>query len=369
MHWLKFVKIVGGFAVAASSLLGCKEHTEFAVATVNAPGESKRVLVVYNDNSAQSAEIAEVYVSARQIPKENVVSVSCPASEDVSEGDYQSLILEPVKQALRDNPNNIDFILLIKGVPIRRSGPMQYSVDASLAAMNSSAKAIEKPVREEILACLNPYFNADEPFSHKKFGLYLVTRIDGYTTADCKALIKRSLAAKREKGLFFFDEATNRAFPGSKETQDLLNIANEKLGGKGFESRIERSEEFVAPTEPLEGYASWGSNDSGYNAEAYHKLNFKAGSLAETFVSTSGRTFLPTTGGQSLIVDLIQQGVTGVKGYVSEPYTFALAHPDILFDRYTSGRNLAESFYSASLVIKWKDVVIGDPLCSPYARK
>jgi hypothetical protein len=40
----------------------------------------------------------------------------------------------------------------------------------------------------------------------------------------------------------------------------------------------------------------------------------------------------------------------------------------MIFDYYTAGFNLAESFYGASLVIKWKDVVIGDPLCNPYAR-
>jgi hypothetical protein len=55
-----------------------------------------------------------------------------------------------------------------------------------------------------------------------------------------------------------------------------------------------------------------------------------------------------------------------VKGYVSEPYIFALAHPQVLWDRYTSGYDLAESFYMASAVLGWKDVVIGDPLCRPY---
>ena len=39
-----------------------------------------------------------------------------------------------------------------------------------------------------------------------------------------------------------------------------------------------------------------------------------------------------------------------------------------LFDRYVSGFNLAESFYAASLVTYWKDIVIGDPLCRPYAK-
>ena len=91
---------------------------------------------------------------------------------------------------------------------------------------------------------------------------------------------------------------------------------------------------------------------------------------AETAVSTSARTFAaPKASGQSLIADLVAQGVTGCKGYVSEPGISAMAHPDILFDRYTAGFNLAESFYMASWHIHWKDMVIGDPLCAPYSKK
>ncbi len=38
-------------------------------------------------------------------------------------------------------------------------------------------------------------------------------------------------------------------------------------------------------------------------------------------------------------------------------------------DRYTSGYTMAESFYAASHFVGWEDVVIGDPLCSPYHEK
>lgn len=116
------------------------------------------------------------------------------------------------------------------------------------------------------------------------------------------------------------------------------------------------------------GYCSWGSNDHSFIASNYLGVRFKPGALAETFVSTSARTMKPVTGGQSVITDLIKNGVTGVKGYVLEPYTVALARPNILFDRYTSGYNLAESFYMASPLLKWRDVVFGDPLCRPYKK-
>ena len=72
---------------------------------------------------------------------------------------------------------------------------------------------------------------------------------------------------------------------------------------------------------------------------------------------------------QSLIADLVAQGVTGCKGYVSEPGIMAMAHADILFDRYTAGFNLAESFYSATWLIRCKELVVGDPLCAPYATE
>ncbi|UCH89081.1 MAG: TIGR03790 family protein, partial [Thermoplasmata archaeon] len=91
------------------------------------------------------------------------------------------------------------------------------------------------------------------------------------------------------------------------------------------------------------------------------------GAIAETYVSTGGRSFrYPTNYGQSLIADLIREGVTGVKGYVYEPYLQACAHPDILFDAYTEGYNLAESFYMASSWVSWMDIVIGDPKVAPY---
>ncbi len=94
------------------------------------------------------------------------------------------------------------------------------------------------------------------------------------------------------------------------------------------------------------------------------------GSIAETAVSTGGRSFTyGTSYGQSLIADLIMDGVTGVKGYVFEPYLNAVAHADILFDAYTSGYTLGESYVMASqLALSWQDTIIGDPKLAPYNR-
>jgi uncharacterized protein (TIGR03790 family) len=92
------------------------------------------------------------------------------------------------------------------------------------------------------------------------------------------------------------------------------------------------------------------------------------GGLAETYVSTGGRSHTYGTAyGQSLVADLIRDGVTGVKGYVFEPYLSVVARPHILFDAITDGYTLGESYSMASQIsLSWMDTIMGDPKFAPY---
>ncbi len=332
-----------------------------------------RVLVVVNRASPESVAVANHYVAKRKIPASNVVQIKTATTENVPTDEYKLSIEKPIRERLAKTPG-VDFIVLTKGVPIRLDNDGGYSVDGFLATMDLKRTPLRGdlpslPVdqrRTEIERSQNPYFNKQEPFSHRKFGLYLVTRLDGYTVADAKALVDRSIKAKKELGPFFFDMAGNRTTGDYGNMNQLLKLAADRLAFRDFKVILDTDPAFVAPPQPVAGYASWGSNDSAYKRDVYNKIKFKPGAICETFVSTSAFTFAKREHWQSLIGDLVAQGVTGVKGYVSEPYTFALARPQILFDRYVSGFNLAESFYMASPVVKWKDVVIGDPLCAPY---
>jgi Tfp pilus assembly protein PilF len=133
------------------------------------------------------------------------------------------------------------------------------------------------------------------------------------------------------------------------------------------------------------GYFSWGSTDPQNRVRAV-KMDFVPGAIGATFVSTDARTFKeppetwqPTNTSdrvtwfegspQSLVGDLIREGLTGVAGQVSEPYLQSAVRPDVLFPVYLAGFNLVESFYLAIPHISWQTVVIGDPLCTPFARR
>jgi uncharacterized protein (TIGR03790 family) len=374
------------------------------------------VLVVYNSNSPISIALAHDYQAKRKV--KNAVSVRCrdsavaTANETLSYAEYKTSIEAPVLAYLASHPG-INFIVTTKGVPLRIVGaatgsrdyrkytfitdmwsapPLRSSVDGHLAALGYG----DKPDQQTIgitgsgatgFAWLNRYYNADEPFSHAKFGGYLVTRLDGYTEKDAERLVALALEAEQKftGGEVLFDaeldfgrgnknaapETFRADHPILRESQwDTYNAAMESahdlLDQRGVPNEIVLSRTFVGDRANLLGYFSWGSNDSHFTDKAYQSLRFAPGSIGDTAVSTSARTFLPTTGGQSLIADLVAHGLTCVKGDTDEPLLQSNAAPSILLERYTSGFTMAESFYMASPFVGWQDVYIGDPLCCPF---
>ncbi|MEP6762777.1 MAG: TIGR03790 family protein [Gemmatimonadaceae bacterium] len=328
-----------------------------------------RVLVVVNSRSAASDTVGRYYAQQRRIASSHVVHVDVPTDDEIGELDYRSKILGPIRAAIDSLPVRIDFIVLMTDVPLRIGGNRGYSVDAFIAG----SRLLFPPMVGYDTAWLkdhrNPYFASTERFNSDRFNMYLVTRIDCEETVDCLGLIDNSMSAKPAFGPLLFDAAEQTMTdPGYRFMNSMLSNSGQLLRASGANVIIDTSAQFVHSSQTLMGYVSWGSNDSHFDSTAYHSLRFLPGALAETYVSTSARTFKATTGGQSRIVDLVHQGVTGVKGYVSEPYTVALLQPGLLFDRYFHGFTLAESFYAASRLVLWKDIVIGDPLCAPFAE-
>ncbi len=367
-----------------------------------APAVAENVLVVRNGNSPVSCRIAEYYMAKRNIARGNLVTVNVHDSslnaenESIALIDYIEKIEKPISEFLKSKnmEEKVQYIVLTKGIPIRISadpvtGVNGQAVDSLLAVFGSVKPLTIKMGASDTpnLGVINKYWRSKEPFSHSKYGGYLVTRLDGYTEADAKALVDRAMGiqsfpmyvlldangkpsaeniAKQPLSILNPDGIANKAFALSYSDfdADMLRASQIISGREGISMQLDVTSEFVSSDKLLTVYISWGSNSGkAYKTEIYHSLKFAPRSIVETAVSSSGRTFLPAKGGQSLIADLISQGAAGAKGYVTEPYLHAMASPSVLLDLYTSGRNLAESYYAASRFIAWKDIVIGDPLC------
>ncbi len=332
----------------------------------------RRVLVVVNDNSAASREIGAYYAKKRHIPAAYICHIRCAEQEEIEEDAFDLAILTPVADSLARAPvsNTVDYIVLTKGVPLRiHSTAPSLSPTFSPNGDSVDGRLVTQDMAGMGSPSANPFFKSEVRFSHKKFSLYLTTRLDGYNVAEAEGLVDRALLAKPAPGLFLLDACPSRS--GGQDPTHLNDDcvpATAILKERHLSVMLDQSETFVGRIPNLMGYWSWGSNDPHYDAALYKGNTFRPGAIAETVVSTSAHTMLRQNWWQSLIADLVEDKVTGVKGYVDEPYTLAMAHPDVLFDRYTRGWNLAESFYAASQVTHWKDVVLGDPLCAPYAK-
>ncbi len=339
-----------------------------------AGGAPRNVVVVENALSPVSKDIADYYSVRRGIPSSNRCRIRCSENEVVSKAECEANVLAPILRFLQDPAisDHIDYIVLTKGVPLAAdygcsSGPLSVSSVLTCVGEPSITGVIQNPYGP-----LSWDFR-ETAFSHRAsfcgYHIYLATRLDGYTVEDVHKLIDSSVNATNACGPILLDLRYLGANPSGSDAvlNQRLRNANALLTARGTPTIFDDTALFIGGKTNLMGYFSWGSNDSSYTHAAYASNTFAPGSIADSYVSSSGRTFSPTSGGQSLIADLISQGACGACGYVSEPYVAYATYPDVLFDRYTKGFNVAESFYAACPMLFWKSVVIGDPLMAPYA--
>ena len=349
------------------------------------------LLLVLNEATPVSLEVGQYYTQKHGIPAANVLRIKTGLEDAISRDDFTRQIEGPIAAFLARNSlqDRILYIVLTKGIPLRvegTSGP-----DGTVASVDSELTLLyRKMVGQTVTPAgriANPYFLRDAPiaqaraFTHEAQDIFLVSRLDGYTSADIRALIDRGCTPANH-GKILLDQKE----PLQAKGNNWLRAAADILKSMRFPDPVvlETSAEVLAGEKQVLGYCSWGSNDPAIRRRHFG-LEFVPGALSAMFVSSDGRTFQEPPASwnigtwedktsyfagspQSMAGDLIREGVTGVAAHVSEPYLEATIRPDILFPAYLSGFNLIESYYLAMPFLSWQTVVIGDPLCAPFRQ-
>lgn len=359
------------------------------IASVATPVEaqsSANVLLVVNSTSRESVEIGQYYAAARQIPENQIVKVAALSGDSLSRASFEANIQAPIVEFLAKHllHDRILYIVLTKGIPLRIDGT--DGVNGTVASVDSELTLLYRRMTGAMVPVIgrleNPLFLGDRPvkeakrFSRVDSDLYLVTRLDGFTVTDVKALIDRGVRPVTDGKIVLDQRATAT---GDRGGDAWLQEAANRLTAtdQGARVHLESTREVARATGPVLGYFSWGSNDPS-NQQRLMGMSFANGAVGGLFVSTDARTFREPNpqwkpgsaglGGQSLVGDLIREGITGVAGHVAEPYLDSIVRPQILFPAYLSGFNLAESFYMSMPYLSWQDIVVGDPLCAPFQR-
>jgi len=353
-----------------------------------------QVLVVANAEDPGSVVLAGAYFVAYP-DRVARVDLPMPHDERIPRDVYEAAVERPLARwwDLRDPAERPDAIVLVRGVPLRVAGDASRdgdaaSVDSELTLIPRVARGLEVPRAGSLP---NPYASRRVGGPYPVFratdhDMVLVTRLDGYTAEDARALLTRSQAARSDtltagRPTILLDQRGDRSHGDRQLGRAARAIAR---GGHPVRVWLDSVPAFVVEAGALLGYAGWGSNDARYQRQLH--LDWLPGGLAATFVSSSARTLAeppadwhpgrqrdPEThyagSSQSLVGDLIRSGATGASGYVTEPWLDGCVRPEVLFPAYLDGRTLAEAYYLAMPYLSWRGVVFGDPLARAPASR
>lgn len=351
------------------------------------------VAVVINDNSPESRRIGEHYARTRALPAANVFHIRVSPDEEVGRAAYSTAIEAPIAKAIRqaDLQDQLLYIVLTKGVPLRVTGTTGLS--GTLASVDSELTLLYRRMTGVAVApdgkVDNPYYLGTRdlrdavPFSHREHDIYLVTRIDAYTVDEALALIDRAQTPVQD-GSIVLDQIDNDP---TRPANRWMEQAAERLKAQGQGSRVavDVTTKTATHAGPTLGFYAWGATDTAQRRRTTG-LTFAPGAIAAHLASANARTFTappdawvpsgsnqPATffagSSETLVGDLIREGVTGVAGQVGEPYVLGTVRPEILLPAYLAGFNLAEAFYLATPTLSWTNIVVGDPLCRPFAGR
>lgn len=340
------------------------------------------VVLLVNESHPDSAPVADHYAARRRLPPKQVLRLRVPVKPELTLEEYRSSVEEPLRGFLlrEDLEERARCLVLSRGFPVRvRLGAGFVSTAALLQCMDLPFAGAPQPgipgtpldhLRPEERA--NPFREGPFPEDRRPGGrpLRLVTALDGWTAADAKALVDRSVAADAgppADPLFVFQDAgggasgRNAGYPEAAET----------LRRAGFRvEAVPAGKDRVRGRKDLMGWMSGGAY-SALDDEGVLSNAFAPGALVdmlESFGAVPGNFDEKGARSQYPVPAMVRAGASGVHGAVAEPYAHTFPAESI-FLRYTSGLDLAEAFHGSLPFLHWMNLVLGDPLCAPFARR
>ncbi|MDX2080972.1 MAG: TIGR03790 family protein [Terrimicrobiaceae bacterium] len=360
--------------------------------------EAAVTLVLFNKNDPESADLAAYYAQRREIPKDRVVGLDCPGTEEITREQYETTIAKPVRRLFQKNGwwtmgrgpagdrivtgSAIRFVALIRGMPLKiapdptipeatfipdlpplLSSRNDASVDSELAVLGMAP-----PSPGGIVP--NPYFRRFTPVLQNPIppGILLPARLDGPTASIVRAMIDDSIMVEKT-GLWGWSFVDGRGITtgGYAEGDQWMAAAVEAMRKQGLPVIFDKKPATFPPGYPITDaavyYGWYAAAVEGPFAET--TFNFRPGAVAVHIHSFSAATLRSAVA--NWCGPLLARGAAATLGNVYEPYLSLTANLDVFQDRLMAGFTLAESGWIAQRVLSWMTVVVGDPLYRPYA--
>ncbi len=368
------------------------------------PGDS--VVVVYNQQMAESKKLAEYYAQVRHVPAEQVIGLNLPVTETISRKDYQQELQEPLLKTLEskklfvftattntgsgeDHPPTlfrltdarIRYAVLCYGVPVRilkdtnlvekGENKVRPELRRNEAAVDSELALL--PLSKSGYALFgaqnNPFYGAtNTAMMNPTNGVLMVARLDGPSPTIARGLVDKAIQAEKD-GLW------GRAYFDARGlTNGTYKLGDEWIRGSaaicrrlGFETVLDdKPETFSAafPMSQIAFYAGWyDANVSGPFIRP--KVEFMPGAFAYHLHSFSAHSI--RTPSQYWVGPLLEKGATATMGCVDEPYLEGTPNLYFFFVRLLQRFTFGEAAYASQVILSWQTTFVGDPLYCPFA--
>jgi uncharacterized protein (TIGR03790 family) len=366
--------------------------TLIATAQKPSPLLPSQVVVVYNTLVPASKELAEFYALNRRIPEKNLIGIEVTEKGTIDRATYEKSIRNPLVAefnkrnfwTLGKTPNGIEgpvetqirCVALMKGLPLRISrlkdlkeagnDKQQFkqvneaSVDSELSLMG-----IKGYPKGGFLP--NPYFKKNTSASQiTGQNFLLVGRLEASSFDQCKRMVLDALDVEKE-GLWGRAYIDHSLKPGAFAIGDqwMSNIAK-MTAGNAHPTIIDRQSNTFVTNYPMTDaalYFGWyTTHRNGPFLDP--KMRFKKGAIAVHIHSFSAQQLMNPAKNWS--AGLIDRGAAATLGNTWEPFLQLTHHLDIFYQRLAQGYSLVEAAYMSINVLSWQNVVLGDPLYTPY---
>lgn len=337
-----------------------------------AGGSGLNVVVVVNQNSSNSVQLANYYCEQRNIPPQNVLRINWAGGNFMwTLSDFQNTLATPLAAMLasRGLTNQIDYVVLSMDIP--------YHVSAT-NGVNSTTSSLyygfvpDGPAPGPGLptscslpdASSNSYAGSELPFRSiapgSGAGSWLVTMLTASNLNFAMQAVNQGVnsdASYPTQTVYLAkstDSARNIRFVGYDNAE-----FNALMNGKYSIERINNSNSpFGLPL--MLGY------QNGLYQFTIQPNAFVPGGLADTLTSFGGAIFEVTD--HTTLLVWIQAGATGSYGTIIEPCAYLEKFPSAMDYFYQSrGFNMAECYYQ-SVTNPYQGLIVGEPLAAPFAQ-
>jgi uncharacterized protein (TIGR03790 family) len=396
--------------------------------TALAGGGPVNVVVLYNGDDADAADVAAYYAAARDLPDGHLCAVSGidPTTRDIAFEDYWALVHEPLVACLEalPQPEDVDYLVVVRGLPYRVVLPddgfytsLQAMLQIHEAGHWVSGDPLAGEPQEHVTyhqpSVANPSFaegtcqagdltiendysgwyssgcgivrTAEHPPAHRRVhaggagqwefadNLFAVGRLDGFDFDDARDLVDRALAADGtfpDAEILCMEGADSARAARDPECEFVVRY----LEQAGFPGSWLSPHDTALEGHEVSAYFTGASDLRG----SIDGVDYVPGALACNLTSTGAApsnffcnedgTECPSSESQTSIARFVRAGATGAHGAVAEPLNNCFPNAGTLMF-YAFGYSMGEAVLFNQRYLYWQNLLLGDPLTTPWAER